>query len=76
MSIKNEYETKTHIVTEQVLIKSTRYCDVCGNKIDDDMNYWDLQTGHNDWGNDSVDSIENFDICSERCLKEKFEGSK
>lgn len=27
--------------------------------------YFEVTTGHNDWGNDSIDSIEHRDICPE-----------
>ena len=50
MSVKKEYETKTHTVTENVLIKETRYCDVCNKEIDIKKSYWKLTTHHNDWG--------------------------
>lgn len=73
MSIKKEYEVKTHTVTEKVCVKETMYCDVCNRVIDNDADYWELTTGHHDWGRDSIDSIENFDICSEACLREKFD---
>lgn len=72
MSIKKEYETKTHTVTEKVLVKQTRYCDVCDKEIKNNKSYWHLTT-HEDWGNDSIDSYEYFDICSENCMREKFE---
>lgn len=50
-------------------------CDVCGRIIntpsienrykwmDDDYKYYLVTTGHNDWGNDSCDSIQHKDIC-------------
>lgn len=72
MSIKREYEVKTHTVTERVCVKETMHCDVCNGVIDDNA-YWELITGHHDWGNDSVDSTKQFDICSETCLREKFD---
>ena len=72
MSIKREYETKTHTVTEKVLVKETRYCDVCGKEIGKHKSYWHIST-HEDWGNDTIDSFEYFDICSENCMREKFE---
>lgn len=37
-------------------------------------NYYKLTTGHNNWGNDSIDSIENKDICSDECLKQEFDN--
>ena len=72
MSIKREYETKTHTVTEKVLVKETRFCDICGNEIKGGS-YWNVATHHNDWGNDSCDSYEQFDICSKECLRKEFE---
>ena len=41
-------------------------CDVCDKEIDG--KFWVLTTSHGDWGNDSVDSIEHFDICSTKCI--------
>lgn len=74
MSVKREYEERTHTVTERVCVKETTHCDVCDGVIQDTKDaYWELTTGHNDWGNDSIDSIEHFDICSEACLREKFD---
>lgn len=73
MSVKKEYETKTHMVTEKILLKETRYCDICGKEIKDDKSYWKLTTYHTDWGNDNIDSYEYFDVCSEECLRQKFD---
>ena len=30
--------------------------------------YLSVTTGHHDWGNDSIDSVETHDICSTECL--------
>ena len=73
MGVKKEYEVKTHIVTEKVCVSEITYCDVCKRNINTNKGYWELTTGHHDWGNDSVDSIEHFDICSEICLRKKFD---
>jgi len=72
MSIKREYEVKTHTVTERVCVKETLHCDVCDGIIENN-GYWELTTGHHDWGNDSCESIEHFDICSKACLRKKFD---
>lgn len=72
MSVKREYEIKTHTVTERVLVKETISCDVCSGEINTDNGYWELTTHHYGWGNDSCESYEHFDICSETCLKGKF----
>ena len=60
MSVKKDYEIKTHTVTEKVLVKETRYCDICKKEIENNKSYWRLTTHHNDWGNDSIDSYEYF----------------
>lgn len=73
MSVKKEYETKTHTVTEKVLVKEARYCDVCGKEIANNVSYWHLTTHHNDWGNDSIESYEYCDVCSKDCMRKKFE---
>ena len=76
-------EEKVIEVVEKRHITDICTCDVCHkliykrtmanstelpeNKLTTD--YWKVTTGHNDWGNDSVDSISTYDICSEDCLK-------
>lgn len=52
-------------------------CDVCGHIIkpptvpyegmEDEYKYYNVTTGHRDWGHDSCDSIEHYDICP-RCI--------
>lgn len=73
MSVKKEYETKTQTVTEKILVKETRFCDVCNKVIGNKNGYWKLTTHHNDWGNDSYESVEKFDVCSAKCLVTKFD---
>ena len=72
MSVKKHYETRTHEVTESVLVGETLCCDICGKEVGKSKGYWKVTTGHNDWGNDSIESIEQFDVCSDTCLKVKF----
>ena len=72
MSVKKHYETITHEVTESICIGETTYCDICGKEIDVNKGYWEVTTGHHDWGRDSIDSIETFDVCSQHCLWSKF----
>lgn len=49
-------------------------CDICGKDLrykyrpnsdflEERPKYFDVTTGHHDWGNDSCDSIEHKDIC-------------
>ena len=72
MSLERRYEIKTHTVTETLVVEEWRVCDICQKKIESDS-YWKLTTHHNDWGNDSHESYEYFDVCSKKCLAEKFE---
>lgn len=78
--MRNKYTRKvTKEVDEACGLKIT--CDICGKVICDfDANppksstgesaeYFALTTGHYDWGNDSPDSIQCIDICSEDCVK-------
>ena len=57
---------------EQVVIKTKRRvlgveCDICNCFIEPGhvygSKYFRVITGHNDWGNDSCESIRDFDIC-------------
>ena len=52
-------------------------CDICNNVIpvkdrrwdDKSDQYFEVTTGHHDWGNDSCESIETVDVCRECILK-------
>lgn len=80
--VKSKSEEVT--ITKRQIVESATYCDICGkligiHKWDKDGTckptkgsqkyYWSCETSHSDWGRDSVDSIENADVCSEECLK-------
>lgn len=65
---------------EQVVVRTRRCidgikCDICERLIkptncrEDSSQYFKVTTGHNDWGNDSCESIEHFDICP-NCIGE------
>lgn len=62
-----EVVTVKHVVRTLEGIK----CDRCGRTIptkqfrDPESRYFEVTTGHNDWGNDSCESIEHYDICPE-----------
>lgn len=64
------YEKKEVPVIKKTLTNIV--CDVCGNNISVNCLYYEVRTGHRDWGNDSIDSIENKDICSDECLQKEF----
>lgn len=70
------------MVKTDVTVGFERTCDVCGKLIlkknENKTTYcsgkqWKLTTGHNDWGNDSCDSIEYKDICSAECLEKELQ---
>lgn len=71
-------------------IENEIICDICNKKIKEEEDYktpyrtkmthfYEVSTHHNDWGNDSIDSFEYRDICSEECLfeflKKYFDGT-
>ncbi len=66
---------KEEVVTEEIThkkrIKIGVKCDVCGKNIKGD--FWNVITSHNDWGNDSCDSVERFDVCSRECIDKKID---
>lgn len=70
--IIDDYRTVKRCEKITVAIK----CDIC-NKIIADSNtggnwYFSVMTGHHEWGNDSIDSIENKEFCSKECLQKAF----
>lgn len=67
--IKYAY-TKEFVETEKPV---AAYCDICKNEIKNKRDYYDVTTGHHDWGMDSGDSVQYFHICSEDCLKKIFD---
>lgn len=66
------YEEKEVPIIKKTLVKVT--CDVCKKEINTVNDYYEVTTGHNDWGNDSYDSVEYKDICSDKCLKQEFDS--
>ena len=63
----------TEKIEKLVVEENVKYitCDVCGKVIQD--TYWRLATHHDDWGNDSCDSYESYDICSHHCASIKLD---
>lgn len=60
-------------------------CDICGKVIPigkgryDECKYYDVMTGHADWGNDSCESVEHRDICPDclvRFVDDYFENNE
>lgn len=46
-------------------------CDICKKEITG--KFWHLTKHHNDWGNDSIDSYEHFDLCSRECINKALD---
>lgn len=70
MSVKNEYEKRERTVVENVCVKSTRFCDVCGKEITQD--YYEVEIGCRTSYYNFVDyDSECFDTCSVECSKAK-----
>jgi hypothetical protein len=62
-------------VTEFKMVTIARKCDVCGieHKGKYTPDEWhEFSHSHNEWGNDSIDSVENHEVCSPKCYWEKF----
>lgn len=80
---RKHYEEFTR--TERQLAEETCLCDVCKKiiykrsfkpgdiKSTKTFAFWRITTGHNDWGNDSPDSVETYDVCSTDCIRKKME---
>lgn len=57
-------------------VESIGVCDICGKEFHYDpglagnkiASYYHIATGHHDWGNDSIDSVESRDACCDECL--------
>jgi hypothetical protein len=68
------YEEK--IATVKKKVRTEIKCDICNqtivNKSMKPRYYYTVRTGHYEWGNDSIDSIEHKDICSDFCLQKAF----
>jgi len=52
-------------------------CDVCGKESEGSLpkDWHHLYHKHYDWGNDSVDSYESFDVCSSECYLARLKES-
>ena len=70
MSVKNEYEEREITTVENVCVKSTRFCDVCGKEITQD--YYNVEIiKATSYGSFTDCDSEYFDSCSVECSKVK-----
>jgi hypothetical protein len=69
---------ETKEVTEKMTVTIGIKCDVCGNEHKGKYapdEWHNIEQHHNDWGNDSCDSYEYFDVCSPKCYAIRFKKS-
>jgi hypothetical protein len=66
--------TKRKWVNTYVDIRDRVQCDNCNAWIGNGVLYYDATTGHTEWGNDSIDSIETHQLCSSECVLEFLNG--
>lgn len=62
---------KKVMIEELEVVGKKIYCDECGKEVKDV--YFDVTNGHEDWGRDSIDSMENYQYCCMGCLGEAME---
>lgn len=64
-------ERKEVVRTEVKEVTIGRKCNICGGPIKEvrngDYNYFIITTHHYDWGNDSIESYQQYDACSTEC---------
>ncbi len=67
--------TKTDLLPKQSIIDCK--CDCCGKMAGEPFpkKWFNFSHGHSEWGNDSVDSYEYFDVCSPECFANQLEKS-
>lgn len=64
-----EIEEKKEI-TEMKYVKTGYKCDCCGKKyigVKCPEDWHSFSSSHRAWGNDSIDSLSTFDVCSAKC---------
>lgn len=66
------FKKKRVTKVKNVVIDEKTICDECGKEIDTEKGYFKLNTFHSDWGTDSGDSYESFDICGGDCLRKRL----
>ena len=77
-----DVKTEKKLVEQEVIVSGFCSCDICGKVIYEYFGnnrsrhdeYWTLITGHNDWGNDSCESVESLDLCSKECCIKALEN--
>ncbi len=66
---------KVKKVTEEKEVITSVRCDNCGKIATKEYtpdSWYRFSSFHREWGNDSIDSYEYYDVCSPECYIEKF----
>jgi hypothetical protein len=69
------YKKETREVKEQKVVIVAVVCDNCGKEHKESKapdEWHSFSAHHNEWGNDSVDSYQEYMVCSAKCYKEKL----
>jgi hypothetical protein len=68
-------KTEKKEVTSKQEVTIGYKCDCCGKEINATQlpNEWhNFNSHHDEWGNDSIDSYEYYDVCSPKCYRDKM----
>lgn len=68
-------KTEIKKVTSKQEVTIGYKCDCCGKEIYETQlprEWHNFNSNHDEWGNDSVDSYEYYDVCSPKCYKDKI----
>lgn len=64
------YSNDTEMIVKEMRKVIGVYCDNCKRILLRPTRYFRITTGHHDWGNDSCESVECYDICLD--CRDKF----
>ena len=69
--MSREIKWKKELREVSVCTEGDFVCDNCDKHFDitkQDGTFYHVHSGHHEWGNDSVDSIDDLDACCDECL--------
>ena len=61
-------------VSTYIDVRGRVQCDNCKAWMGNGLLYYEATTGHNGWGNDSIESITTHQLCSNKCMFEFLDG--
>lgn len=66
--IRKYFRTETRTVTDRFEVKQEVICDTCKKVIGKWDGFFQVRTGHDRWGIDSIESRETHHFCCKRCM--------